>query len=72
MYFLKGILPWQGLKVNKDEDRYRIIYEKKKNTKPEELCAGFPGMNHINKMNLPHTSTILETFVMNKILIMNI
>jgi hypothetical protein len=47
MYFLKGILPWQGLKVNKDEDRYKIIYDKKKNTKAEELCAGFPGRNKI-------------------------
>lgn len=42
MYFLKGVLPWQGLKVNKDEDRYKIIYDKKKNTKPEDLCSGYP------------------------------
>lgn len=42
MYFLKGILPWQGLKVDKKEDRYKKIYEKKKNTTAEELCAGSP------------------------------
>lgn len=42
MYFLKGVLPWQGLKVDKKEDRYKKIYEKKKATTPEELCAGFP------------------------------
>ena len=42
MYFLKGVLPWQGLKVDKREDRYKKIYEKKKNTTPEELCQGFP------------------------------
>ena len=42
MYFLKGSLPWQGLKVDKKEDRYKKIYEKKKVTTPEELCAGFP------------------------------
>jgi len=42
MYFLRGSLPWQGLKVDKKEDRYKKIYEKKKNTSPEDLCAGFP------------------------------
>jgi hypothetical protein len=42
MYFLRGILPWQGLKVDKREDRYKKIYEKKKSTTPEELCSGYP------------------------------
>jgi hypothetical protein len=42
MYFLKGALPWQGLKVDKREDRYKKIYEKKKSTTPEELCEGYP------------------------------
>ena len=42
MYLLKGILPWQGLKVDKKEDRYKKIYEKKKATTPEELCEGYP------------------------------
>jgi casein kinase 1 len=42
MYFLRGSLPWQGLKVDKREDRYKKIYEKKKNTTAEELCGGFP------------------------------
>ena len=42
MYFLRGNLPWQGLKVCKDEDRYKKIYEIKKNTPADELCAGFP------------------------------
>ena len=42
MYFLKGVLPWQGLKVDKKEDRYKKIYEKKKATTPEDLCSGFP------------------------------
>ena len=40
MYFLKGVLPWQGLKVDKKEDRYKKIYEKKKSTSPEELSFG--------------------------------
>ena len=42
MYFLRGSLPWQGLKVDKKEDRYKKIYEKKKSTTPEDLCEGFP------------------------------
>ena len=42
MYFLRGSLPWQGLKVNKGEDRYKKIYQKKKATKAEELCKDFP------------------------------
>jgi hypothetical protein len=42
MYFLRGSLPWQGLKVDKREDRYKKIYEKKKSTTAEELCVGYP------------------------------
>ena len=42
MYFLRGNLPWQGLKVCKGEDRYKKIYEIKKSTPIDELCAGFP------------------------------
>jgi hypothetical protein len=42
MYFLRGNLPWQGLKLNKGDDRYKKIYEKKKKTTPEELCVGYP------------------------------
>jgi serine/threonine protein kinase len=42
MYFLRGSLPWQGLKVDKKEDRYKKIYEKKKSTTAEELCTGYP------------------------------
>jgi len=42
MYFLLGKLPWQGLKVQRKEERYKKIYEKKKSTTPEELCQGYP------------------------------
>jgi len=42
LYFLRGSLPWQGLKVNKEEDRYKKIHQKKLNLTPEELCKGFP------------------------------
>ena len=42
MYFIRGSLPWQGLKINNNEDRYKKICNKKKNTSARELCAGFP------------------------------
>ena len=42
IYFLKGNLPWQGLKVNKKEDRYIKIRDIKKATSAKDLCAGFP------------------------------
>ena len=42
MYFILGNLPWQGLKVNKKEDRYIKIRDIKKATSAKELCKGYP------------------------------
>ena len=42
MYFLRGHLPWQGLHVKQGEDRYKKILMKKRETKAEDLCKGFP------------------------------
>ena len=42
LYFLRGNLPWQGLKVNKKEDRYKKILDKKRLVSSKELCIGFP------------------------------
>ena len=42
MYFLRGSLPWQGLRIKAKEDRYKKILEKKKETTSEELCKNFP------------------------------
>jgi len=44
MYFLRGSLPWQGLKPKGDakEDKYAAIKEKKQRTPVESLCKGFP------------------------------
>ena len=42
MYFLRGNLPWQGLKVRSKENRYKKILEKKRETSSEELCKDFP------------------------------
>ena len=42
IYFLRGSLPWQGLRVNKKEDRYKKILEKKKSVNSKDLCIGLP------------------------------
>jgi serine/threonine protein kinase len=43
VYFLKGILPWQGLHGSTSEEKYRLIFEKKQQTTLVSLCEGLPG-----------------------------
>ncbi|KAI8640693.1 kinase-like domain-containing protein [Parasitella parasitica] len=42
MYFLRGSLPWQGLKAATNKQKYERIGEKKQTTPIKELCEGFP------------------------------
>ena len=42
IYFLKGTLPWQGLKAKDKKERMKKIYNKKKSTNLKELCNGCP------------------------------
>ncbi|KAG2310752.1 hypothetical protein Bca52824_022309 [Brassica carinata] len=42
MYFLKGSLPWQGLKAGTKKQKYERISEKKVSTSIESLCRGYP------------------------------
>ena len=42
MYFLRGSLPWQGLKAATKKQKYDRIMEKKMTTPTEYLCRGFP------------------------------
>jgi len=42
LYFLRGSLPWQGIKIKAKENRYKKILAKKKETTSDELCETFP------------------------------
>jgi len=42
MYFLRGNLPWQGLKATNKKLKYEKISEKKIGTSVEQLCRGAP------------------------------
>lgn len=42
MYFLRGSLPWQGLKADNLKERYQKIGDTKRSTPIEDLCKGFP------------------------------
>lgn len=42
MYFLRGQLPWQGLKAATNKQKYEKIGAKKQSTPIDELCKGYP------------------------------
>ncbi|KAJ1861246.1 Palmitoylated plasma membrane-bound casein kinase [Coemansia sp. RSA 2703] len=42
MYFLRGSLPWQGLKAATNKQKYEKIGERKQHTPVRELCETFP------------------------------
>ncbi|KAG6817353.1 bifunctional choline kinase/ethanolamine kinase cki1 [Tephrocybe sp. NHM501043] len=55
MYFLRGGLPWQGLRAATNKQKYEKIGEKKQTTPIGELCEGFPEefaiyMNYVRKL----------------------
>ena len=42
MYFLRGSLPWQGLRANTKKQKYQKILEKKLATPFKLLCKSYP------------------------------
>ncbi|CAF2845970.1 unnamed protein product [Rotaria sp. Silwood2] len=42
LYFLRGSLPWQGLKAKTKQQKYEKIAELKQTIPIEELCSGLP------------------------------
>ncbi|CAL1704730.1 unnamed protein product [Somion occarium] len=60
MYFLRGSLPWQGLKAATNKQKYEKIGEKKQTTSIKDLCAGFPEefgiyLNYVRKLGFEET-----------------
>ena len=51
MYFLRGSLPWQGLKTSTLKERYQRIGDTKRSTPIETLCEGYPGKNPIKLLS---------------------
>lgn len=67
MYFLRGSLPWQGLKADTLKERYQKIGDTKRATHIEVLCEGHPGKyampsSLVRPFNwiTPHSSTRLD------------
>ncbi|KAH8116842.1 kinase-like protein [Phellopilus nigrolimitatus] len=60
LYFLRGSLPWQGLKAATNKQKYEKIGEKKQTTPIKELCDSFPEefsiyLNYVRKLGFEET-----------------
>ncbi|KAF9510280.1 hypothetical protein BS47DRAFT_1300340 [Hydnum rufescens UP504] len=60
MYFLRGSLPWQGLKAANNKQKYERIGEKKGSVPISELCEGCPEefgiyLNYVRKLGFEET-----------------
>jgi len=64
MYFLRGSLPWQGLRAATKKQKYDRISEKKMSTSVDELCKGFSC-----KSNMSSNIILTFLFVYSKIFV---
>jgi len=70
MYFLRGSLPWQGLKAENVKERYTKIGETKRQTPIDTLCEGFPEefatylryVRHIDFFEQPDYDYLIKLF----------
>ena len=70
LYFLRGNLPWQGIKCKNNEKHYEKIGNKKQSTSIDELCAGFPEQfqnyfNYVKQLDFtedPNYNFLIELF----------
>jgi casein kinase 1 len=60
MYFLRGMLPWQGLQAKTKKEKYDKIREKKVTTSTEALCKGYPE-EFVTYLNYCHKLLFDET-----------
>ena len=61
MYFLRGGLPWQGLKAATNKQKYEKIGEKKQTTVIKELCDAYPGIFFSTTLSpSPRKNTIID------------
>ena len=44
IYLMRGSLPWQGMKCEKGQDRYHLIFKKKCETQIADLCKDMPNV----------------------------
>ena len=57
VYFLKGSLPWQGIKCADKRQKNDLILQRKNETSTESLCSGLPGMysnSYLSKLALEY------------------
>lgn len=70
MFFLRGNLPWQGVKVKDGEKHYEKIGNVKMNTSVDELCENYPEelkyyFNYVKQLEFeeePNYNFLLELF----------
>lgn len=62
IYFLKGSLPWQGVRASNKKNKYEKIMEKKLATSVEDLCYGIPG-KFLVIMTLPYALSLQRNSV---------
>lgn len=60
MYFLRGSLPWQGLKADTLKERYQKIGDTKRATQIDVLCEGYPEematyLRHVRRLDFFET-----------------